>query len=135
MYAEFIDRFTRGGDIAANMVFLNVVFTLLVVAVAAFAVSPASRWASDEEEGRLGLVLATPSPRYRVMLTRFAACALALTIVTGFIFAGTVLAAAAVGMQLDMRRVAEAAISMVPVGLVVGSTGYLLAGWLRTRER
>ena len=27
----------------------------------------------------------------------------------------------------------EAAFGMVPVGLVVGSTGYLLAGWLRTR--
>jgi putative exporter of polyketide antibiotics len=67
------------------------------------------------------------------MLTRFAACALGLTIVAGFIFAGTALAAAAVGMHLDMKRVAAAAFSTVPVGLVVGSIGYLLAGWLRTR--
>src|SRR4029453_4658127 len=79
------------------------------------------------------LILATPSPRSRVMLTRFAACALAFTIVTGLFFAGTALAAAAVGMHLDLKRVAEAAFSMVPVGLVVGSIGYLLAGWLRTR--
>jgi ABC-2 type transport system permease protein len=132
-YAEFIDRFTRGGDITTNMLFLNTVFTLLVVVVAAFAVSLANRWASDEEEGRLDLVLATPSPRYRVMLTRFAACALGLTIVTGCIFAGTALASPSVGMQLDTKRVAAAAFGMVPVGLVVTSIGYLLAGWLRTR--
>ena len=132
-YAEFIDRFTRGGDVTANMLFLNVVFTLLVVVVAAVAVSLANRWASDEEEGRLDLLLATPSPRYLVMLTSFASCALGLTIVTGLIFAGTTLASAALGMQLDTKRVAEAAFGMVPVGLVVGSIGYLLAGWLRTR--
>jgi ABC-2 type transport system permease protein len=133
MYADVIGRFTRGGNIAANMMFLNTVFTLLVVVVAAFAVSLANRWASDEEEGRLDLVLTTPSPRYRVMLTRFAACALGLTIVTGCIFSGAALASAAVGIQLDMKRLAEAAFSMLPVSLVVASIGYLLAGWLRTR--
>ena len=134
MYAEFIDRFTRGGDITANMLFLNAVFTLLVVVVAAFAVSLASRWASDEEEGRLDLMLATPSPRYLVMLTRFAACALGLTIVTGFIFAGTALASAAVGMQLDMKRVAGAAFGMVPVGLVV-AIHRVSARWLASHAR
>jgi ABC-2 type transport system permease protein len=133
MYAELIDRFTRGGNVAANMMFLNAVFALIVVVVAAFAVSVANRWASDEEEGRLDLILVTPRPRYVVMLTSFAASALGLTIVTGFILAGTALAAAAVGMQLDQKRVASAAFGMIPVGLVVGSIGYLLAGWLRTR--
>jgi ABC-2 type transport system permease protein len=133
MSAEFIDRFTRGGNIAANMVFLNAVFTLLVVVVAAFAASLANRWASDEEEGRLDPILATPSPRYLVILTRFAACLLGLTIVTGSIFVGTALASSSVGMQLDMKRAADAAFGMVPAGLVVVSIGFLLAGWLRTR--
>ena len=62
MYAEFIAGSRAVATSAANMVFLNVVFTLLVVVVAAFAVSTANRWASDEEEGRLELVLATPKP-------------------------------------------------------------------------
>ena len=133
MYAQFIDRFTRGGDIATNMVFLSGVFSLLVVVVAAFAVSLANRWASDEEEGRLDLILATPRPRHLVMLTRFAACAVGLTMTTGFIFIGTTLASMAVGMELDIRRVAEASFGMVPVGLVVGAIGYLLGGWFRPR--
>jgi ABC-2 type transport system permease protein len=132
MYAQFIDRFTRGGDIATNMLFLSAVFSLLVVVVAAFAVSLANRGASDEEEGRLDLILATPKTRHLVMLTRFAACAVGLTIATGFIFIGTALASAAVGMELTIRRVAEASFGMVPVGLVVVAIGYLLGGWLRT---
>jgi ABC-2 type transport system permease protein len=133
MYAEFIDRFTRGGHLGANMLLLNAVFTLLVVVVAAFAVSLASRWAADEEEGRLDPLLATPSPRYFVMLAYFATGIAGLTIVTGFIFAGTALASALVGMRLDTTRVAAAAFGMVPAGLVVAAAGYLLAGWLRTR--
>ena len=133
MYAQLIARFTRGGDVAANMALLNLVFTLLVVVIAAFAVTTANRWASEEEEGRFELVLSTPNPRRRVILARFGAAAIALTVVTGQIFAGAAAAAALVGMQLDTGRVAQAAFGMVPVGLVVAAAGYLLSGWLRTR--
>ena len=112
---------------------LNLVFTLLVVVVAAFAVTTANRWANDEEAGRLELLLGTPNPRRRVILAHFGAAALALTVVTGSIFAGAVVAAAIVGMQLDTSRVGQAAIGMVPVGLVVASAGYLFSGWVRSR--
>jgi len=133
MYAAAIGRFTRGGDVTTNMTLLNLVFTLLVVVVAAFAVTTANRWANDEEGGHLELVLGTPNPRRRVILAHFGGAALALTLVTALIFAGAVVAAAIVGMQLDTGRVAQAAIGMVPVGLVVASAGYLFSGWLRTR--
>jgi len=133
MYAALIARFTRGGDVTINMGLLNLVFTLLVVVVAAFAVTTASRWANDEEAGRLDLVLGTPHPRRRVILTHFGAASLAMTMVAASIFAGAVIAAAVVGMPLDRGRVAQAAIGMVPVGLVVASAGYLLSGWLRAR--
>jgi polyether ionophore transport system permease protein len=133
MIAEIVTRVSRGGDVGANLMFLNFVFTLLVVIVAAFAVSTASGWAYEEEEGRLGLVLAAPCARHRVILEHFLTSALALAMVTGFIFAGTVLGASVVGLQLATGRVALAAFGMVPVGLVVSSAGYLLSGWLRTR--
>ena len=130
--APLIERFTGGGDAASNMVFLNAVFVVLVVIVVAFAASLANHWASDEEEGRLDLILATPRRRSRMVLTRFAAGAFGLTIVTGSILAGTTLAAAAVGMPLDTGRVAEATFAMIPLGLVVAGMGFVLAGWLRT---
>jgi len=133
LYGELIASVTRGGDVTMNMALLNLVFTQLVVIVAAFAVTTANRWAAEEEAGRLDLVLALPEPRRRVMLAHFGAAALALTMVTAGIFAGVTIAAAIVGMQLDTSRVALAAVAMVPVGLVVASAGYLLSGWLRTR--
>ena len=135
MYAELIDRFTRGGNITANMMFLNSVFTLLVVVVAAFAVSLANRWANDEEGGPAGSGARPRRARdVLVMLTRFAACALGLTIVTGLILSGAVLASATVGMQLDTKRLAEAAFGMVPVGLVVASAR-VSARWLASHAR
>src|SRR6185295_1700414 len=133
LYGELFATVTRGGDVTVNMALLNLVFAQLVVIVAAFAVTTANRWASEEEAGRLDLVLAMPRPRRRVVLTHFGAAALALTIVTASVFAGAVIAAAIVGLQLEASRVAQAAIGMVPVGLVVASAGYLFAGWLRTR--
>jgi putative exporter of polyketide antibiotics len=133
LYAALIAQATRAGEVTVNMGLLNLVFTLLVVVVAAFAVTTANRWANDEEGGRLELVLGTPNPRRRVILAHFGAAAVALTMVTASIFVGAVVAAAVVGMQLDTGRVAQAAIGMVPVGLVVASAGYLLSGWLRTR--
>ena len=133
MYADLIESVTRGGNVQANLVFLNLVFSLLVVVVAAFAVTLAGSWAGDEEEGRLDLVLGTPTSRHRVILVRFAAAAIALTTVAASIFASTALAALVVGMRLDLVRVAQAAAGMVPVGLVVLAAGYLISGWLRTR--
>jgi ABC-2 type transport system permease protein len=133
IYGELFASVTRGGNVTVNMALLNLVFTQLVVIVAAFAVTTANRWASEEEAGRLDLVLALPEPRRRVILAHFGAAALALTMVTALIFAGAVVAAAIVGMQLDASRVAQAAIGMVPVGLVVASAGYLFSGWLHTR--
>src|SRR5262249_17929950 len=101
--------------------------------VAAFAVTAANRWTTDEEGGRLELALATPHPRRLVILQHFGAAVLALMLVAALIFAGATIAADIVGMELDSSRVAQAAIGMVPVGLVVASAGYLLSGWLRAR--
>jgi ABC-2 type transport system permease protein len=130
-YAQFVARITGGGDFAVNATFLSAIFTLLVVAVAAFAVTLASRWAAEGEEGRLELLLATPISRWHLILSRFSMVVVALLIVTGLLFAGVAATAALVGMTLDRGRLAEASFGMVPVGLVVAAVGYLLAGWLR----
>jgi ABC-2 type transport system permease protein len=92
----------------------------------------ANRWAADEEEGRLELLLGTPHSRPRVMLARFSAVLVALLVVAGLLFTGTAIAAAGVGMRLKVSLLAQAAFGMVPVGLVVAAVGYLLSGWLRT---
>jgi ABC-2 type transport system permease protein len=132
MYADLIVKFTGGGDVATNVSFLNLIFTLLAVVVAAFALTLANRWAADEEEGRLELLLGTPRPRPLVILVRFGSVTLALLVVAGLILTSVGFTAAAVGMKLDTSRLAQAAFGIVPVGLVVAAVGYLLSGWLRT---
>jgi ABC-2 type transport system permease protein len=132
VYAEMVGQLLGGQDVETNVALLNGIFTLLTVALAAFAATLANRWAADEEEGRLELLLGTPQSRPRVILARFAAVLVALLAVAGLLFAGAALGAAAVGMKLDTSRLAQGAFGMVPVALVVAALGYLLASWLRT---
>ena len=132
VFADMIAKFLGGDDVATNGAFLNGIFAQLAVVVAAFALTLANRWAADEEEGRLELLLSTPQSRPHVILARFGAVLVALLVVAGLLFTGTALAAARVGMKLDASRLAQAAFGMVPVGLVVAAVGYLLSGWLRT---
>ena len=46
---------------------------MLPALLMAFAVTQASRWAADEEDGLQELVLATPQSRLTVILARFGA--------------------------------------------------------------
>src|SRR6266567_7770743 len=76
------DLITRvgGGDVNFNANLLSALFVLLPLMLMAFAVTQANRWAADEEEGRLELVLSTPQPRLQVLLGRFAALTTATVI-------------------------------------------------------
>ena len=134
MYAELVARLTGGRDATMNARSLTAIFTIVAVLVAGLAVTLASRWASDEEDGRFDLLLATPHRRQHLILAHFAALATALVVIAGLIFASTGVVAWMQGFVLDRIRLAEAALGMVPIGLVVAAAGYLLAGWLRSRS-
>lgn len=89
------------GSASLNASFLSAMFFFLPLFLMPFAVTQVSDWSSDEQDGRLELLLATPQPRLKVVLTRFAALATA-TIVIGVITLATSGAAAAVaGLNLD----------------------------------
>ena len=121
-----------GGGTALNAIFLGAMFELLPVLLMAFAVTQVNRWKADEDDGRLEIVLSTPQSRAKVLLGRFAALATA-TVIVGLATLGTsAVAAAAAGVQLDSRNLAEATLGMVPLGLLIAAIGYLAAGWLRT---
>src|SRR6266516_1649716 len=111
---------------------LSALFTFLPLLLMAFAVTQVNRWAADEEDGRLELVLATPQPRLNVLLARFAALTTALVIMGVLTLAITELASLATGLKLDGGNVAAAALSMIPLGLLVAAIGFLFSGWLRT---
>lgn len=121
-----------GGAAGANQALLSALFSFLPLLIMVFAVTQASRWGSDEEEGRQDLILATPRPRRRVLLARFAAVASAglfIGIVTLVVASST---AAAVGLTLQPGHLVAATLALVPQFLLMTAIGYLAAGWLAT---
>jgi polyether ionophore transport system permease protein len=121
-----------GGDVTTNAAFLSAFFALLPLLLMAFAVTQASRWAADEENGRQELVLATPQPRVKVLLARFGALTTATVVMGVLTLAVAAVAAIASGLTLDGRNLAAATLSMIPLGLLVAALGYLFSGWLST---
>jgi ABC-2 type transport system permease protein len=121
-----------GSDLTTNATILSFLFVLLPLLLMAFAVTQASRWAADEEDGRLELVLSTPQPRLQVLLGRFAALTTATVIIGMLTLGASALASAATGLKLDEGNLVAATLSIIPMGLLIAAIGYLLSGWLRT---
>ena len=120
-----------GGDTATNEAILGALFLFLPILLMAFAVTQANRWSADEEEGLLEIVLSTPQPRLRVLLVRFSALATATVFISVLTLIAATVASAVYGVALDYGNLAAAALSMIPLGLLVAALGYLFAGWLR----
>ena len=121
-----------GSDSATNATILSALFIFMPLLLMAFAVTQASAWSADEEDGRLELVLSTPQPRLRVLFGRFAALATATIFISLLTLAVTTVASAATGVTLDEGKLVAATLSMIPLGLLVAAIGYLLSGWLHT---
>lgn len=121
-----------GGDVTNNATILSFLFVFLPVLLMAFAVTQASRWAADEEDGLHELVLATPQPRLTVILARFGALTTSTVIIGVMTLALTAFASAATGLALDGGNLVAATLSMIPLGLLMAALGYLFSGWLRT---
>jgi ABC-2 type transport system permease protein len=121
-----------GGTSGLNGLLLGAMFELMPVLLMAFAVTQVAGWSSDEDEGRLELVLATPQSRANVLLGRFAALATA-TVIVGVVTLVVAWTAAAIGgVALDTTYLAEATLGMIPLGLLIAAIGYLASGWLRS---
>ncbi|MBF6614362.1 MAG: ABC transporter permease subunit [Chloroflexi bacterium] len=120
------------GDANTNASILSFLYLILPVMLMAFAVTQAGRWAADEEDGLHELVLSTPQPRLRVLLSRFGAVATATVIIGVVTLVLTALAAAAGGLALDGGNLTAATLSIIPMGLLMAALGYLFSGWLRT---
>jgi ABC-2 type transport system permease protein len=125
-------RKLAGGDVGVNAGFLSAMFFFLPLLLMAFAVTQVNRWAADEQDGRLELVLATPQPRLTVLLGRFAALATATVMISVVTLLASAAAAAWAGLKLDTGNLAAATLGMIPLGLLVAAIGYLASGWLRT---
>src|SRR2546428_899021 len=121
-----------GGNSDFNASFLGAMFGILPIFLMAFAVTRVTRWASDESDGRLDLVLSAPRSRARVLLGRFAALSTAAVVIGLAALVATLVASSVVGVSLNTANVVAATLTLVPMGLLVAAIGFLAAGWLRT---
>src|SRR5205807_8835574 len=90
-----------GANAQFNAAFLGALFSLLPLLLMAFAVTQVNRWTSDEEDGRLDLVLSTPQSRPVVLFGRFAALATSTDIVCLASLVVTVVASSVSCVNLD----------------------------------
>lgn len=127
--SSFIKQLYNGTNIGTNSGFLSVlVFGYLPLLICIFAGSIATRWSTDLDTGRLELVLGTPQPRPRVIFQRYSAVVAALLITTLGVWLAIVLVAGGVGFSLDVARVAQASVGMLPLALITASLVFALAG-------
>jgi ABC-2 type transport system permease protein len=133
--SPFINTFLTklgGSDAYTNATLMSAFFAFIPLLLMAFAITGATSWAAEEEEGRLELVLSTPRPRLMVLLGRFAALATATVFIGVVTLIAVQVASVATGIQLDTGHVVAAALGIIPLGLLVAAIGYLLSGWLHT---
>ena len=121
-----------GGNSDFNASFLGAMFGILPIFLMAFAVTQVNRWASDESDGRLDLVLSAPRSRARVLLGRFAALSTAAAVIGLAALVATLVASSVSGVTLNTANVVAATLGLIPMGLLVAAIGFLAAGWLRT---
>jgi ABC-2 type transport system permease protein len=128
--AKLINK-VGGSDVNTNASLLSFLYVFLPVLLMTFAVTQASRWAADEEDGQQELVLATPQPRLIVLLARFGALATATVFIAVVTLVLTTLASKISGLALDGGNLVAASLSIIPLGLLMAAIGYLFSGWLR----
>ena len=114
---EFPDYSTPEGYMNSTTFFMMA--PLLFIAFAAGL--GANAIAGEEEHGTLDLLLASPLPRWRVVLDKFVAL-LVLTLILGIaLWLGLAVGGAAVGMDLDLGRLAAVTLSVVLLGAAFGA--------------
>lgn len=104
-------------------------FGALQMALSVYAVTQVARWASEDADGRLEMVLAAPVHRYRVVLERTATLALTSVLIVAAGSAAVAAAAAAEHMSLATAALANASWLLVVFALTFGAVGAALTGF------
>jgi ABC-2 type transport system permease protein len=119
-----------GPAYAALLGFIWFGFALLLLA--GYAVVQVSRWAAQDQEGRVEMLLSTPVSRSRIIVDRaleFAVASL-LIVIGGYI--GVAVNIPSSGLQLDAGHVFTASLLLWPFALAFGGLGVAIASrWPR----
>jgi ABC-2 type transport system permease protein len=115
----------KGFNLASAGGWLQLYVQLLLIAAGFGAATFVSKWASDEQDGRLEMILATPLARARWVVAGGVAALLAIVVMTVLFAAGIGLGAASGGVAVGDAITGSAvlglyAASVVGIGIAVG---------------
>ncbi len=109
-------------------------FSRAVLVFAVYAVSFGLRvTANEEDEGILDVLLSLPVPRWRVVVEKFAAYTLMFLIIVALSLGGLWLATSLTTLPVNMGRVLESGVAMIPVVLVMMALTTLIAVVVRRK--
>jgi len=114
----------EGADIGTPAGYLNIELFTFMIPLLVFAValtSAGGATAGEEERGTMELLLANPIPRWRVVVEKFLAMALATSAVVAGIWLALAITASVANIALALDRVAAALASVGLLGFAVGS--------------
>jgi ABC-2 type transport system permease protein len=107
-----------------NLEFFTFIAPLLVLAYTVVVAGGAT--AGEEERGTMDLLLANPIPRWRVVVEKAAAFVVGTIVIVAIMWVGAAGAATAVGIDLDLWRLAQALVSVLLLGLALGGLALAL---------
>ena len=119
-----------GMDFATAGGWLQLYVALFYIGAGFAGATFVSKWASDETDGRLEMVLATPMTRARWVIAGGVASILAIVVMTVILAAGIGLGAAAGGVAADQAMLGSAALGIYAAAIV--GVGFAIGGLWRT---
>jgi polyether ionophore transport system permease protein len=117
-------------DLASAGGFLQLYVQLFYIAAGFAAATFVAKWASDETEGRLEMVLTTPMTRARWVVAGGLGAFLAIVVMSVLFAAGIGLGAASAGLAAGDPMVGSAALSLYALAIV--GVGFAVGGLWRT---
>jgi ABC-2 type transport system permease protein len=97
--------------------------------IAGFAIVQVARWAAEDTDGRLEMILSEPISRSAVVVERMAILATGALLIAAVSAGALFYASHANGIDLDGKRLIAASLMLVPFCLVFAAAGSLLTAW------
>ncbi|HYM51759.1 MAG TPA: hypothetical protein VET65_14470 [Candidatus Limnocylindrales bacterium] len=103
-------------------------FGIFQALLAVFAITQVARWSSDDNEGRLEMILSAPVSRTRVVLERAAGLLVRTALIIAVSSLGLYAGAASASIMLNPGSLTVASLVLIPFGLSFAAIGAVLAG-------
>ncbi len=131
--STFASKLFREQLLNSNNGFLSlIVFTFIAIVLMLYALTRAAEWPSDQDNGRLDMILSTPHPRSHVALQTYLAALFGFVVLVVATGAGVLFAAYLTNLTIDAGRVFAASFAFIPPMTVVAGAVYLLGSRLRS---